>query len=313
MPNILLNNYCNRRCPYCFAKQRLQGQSQNLSLAELARILKFFKQSDIKRFSLLGGEPTLNPEFKQLAQRVLDEGFPLSLFTNGLISPEVLGYLTGEARKKLSGLVNINHPDDNKPAEWEWIGRTLEALGDRTGLGYNVYKSRPDLEFLIETIDKYKLNKYVRISMTQPILKVDNAYLPLEDYAGLAKTLVDFAARCDKFDIKLAFDCGFILCMFNEEQLGRLYLYNVELGFYCTPAVDIGPGLEIWRCFPLSYSYNRNLDEFKAYKQIDEFYQQKFSPFNKFGSLPKCANCKYLHRGQCSGGCLSHKMKAFHI
>jgi MoaA/NifB/PqqE/SkfB family radical SAM enzyme len=316
MPNILLNNYCNRQCPYCFARQRLQqddGRSRNLSMAELEHIIRFFRQSDIEEFSLLGGEPTLHPEFERLAQKVLDEGFSLTLFTNGLMPSGVLSYLAGVDKERLNMVVNINRPDATPPAEWERLMHNLKLLGDRAGLGYNIYQSQPEFEFLLEVMDNCKLKKYIRLSMAQPILKADNAYLPLEAYSAMAPQLVDFAQACDGVDIKLAFDCGFILCMFNEEQLGRLYYYNVKLGFYCGPAIDIGPGLEIWYCFPLSHTYNRRLEEFENYQQITDFYYQKFTPFRLFGSLPRCTHCKYRRRGQCSGGCLSHKMRAFHM
>ncbi len=254
-----------------------------------------------------------NPEFTQLVQRIVDEGFPLLLFSNGLIPPEALSYLTEKNQKKLSLIININQPEDNSSREWREITHSLAALGERAGLGYNIYKVNPELEFMLELIDKYKLSKYIRLSITQPILKAKNAYLPLENYFALAPKLVDFAAQCDKHDIKLAFDCGFILCMFNEAELGKLYTYNVNLGFYCEVAIDIGPGLELWHCFPLSSTYTRRLTEFKHYKEIVEFYKQKFEPFTLFGSLPKCRHCKYRRRQQCNGGCLSHKMKAFHL
>ncbi len=230
MPNILLNNYCNRHCPYCFAQQRLQqpeGQPQNLSLANLERILNFFKKSGIKGVSLLGGEPALHPEFKQILQKARAEGFEVTLFTNGLMPPKALDYLMGVDKQGLHIVVNVNHPEDYKPAEYEQLAHTLEGLGDRAGLGFNIYTSQPNLEFLLEQINKYKLYKYIRLSMAQPILKADNSYLPLREYSSLAPQLVEFASQCDKFNVKLGFDCGFILCMFSPEQLGRLYLYNV--------------------------------------------------------------------------------------
>jgi organic radical activating enzyme len=316
MPNILLTNYCNQQCPYCFAQQRLwqdKDQPRNLSLAELERIIHFLKQSEIKEFSLLGGEPTLHPEFKQLAQKVLDEGFSLTIFTNGLMPPEVSGYLAEIDKEKLHIVVNINHPDDTPPAKWKQLMSNLNLLGDRVRLGFNIHNPQPAFEFLIEIINRYKLNKHIRLSMAQPILKAENAYPPLESYSALAPRLVDFAAQCDEFDIRLVFDCGFILCMFDEKQLGRLYFYNAIPSFYCSQPIDIGPGLEIWRCFPLSYTYNRHLEEFDNYQQIIDFYTKKFEPFSLFGGMPKCTHCKYRRRKQCSGGCLSHKMRAFHI
>ncbi len=316
MANIVLTNHCNRKCSYCFARGRVADnpdKSHNLKPAELEYIIDFFKKSQINEFSLLGGEPTLHPEFIPLGQKVLAEGFNLNIFTNGLIADNVLDFLDQIDEERLNILVNINHPDDMSKAQWYKICQTFKALGKRVGLGFNIYKLGLKFDFMLDLIYKYNLRKYIRLSVSQPILKAPNSHLLLTDYSQLASSIVDFAVKCDKADVKIAFDCGFIMCMFDELQLGKLYTYNVLLGFYCAPAIDISPGLDAWYCFPLSYMYNQKLTDYNNYRQLTDFYKQKFSPFNLFCGLQKCRSCKYRRRGQCNGGCLAHKMRIFRM
>ncbi len=135
----------------------------------------------------------------------------------------------------------------------------------------------------------------------------------MEDYFALAPYIIELAGWCDQQDLNLTFDCGFVLCMFNEAQLGKLRYGNVHHEFFCRPAIDIGPDLQVWHCFPLSYKYVKKLDDFSQLSEIDRFYIEKFQPLRLFGGLPRCANCKYLRRKQCGGGCLAHKLHSFHV
>ena len=81
MPNILITNYCNRECSYCFAKDKVNKQNvngvnrnRNLTLENVDLIINFLKQSNHSVFSILGGEPTLHPQFTQIVDRASSTG-----------------------------------------------------------------------------------------------------------------------------------------------------------------------------------------------------------------------------------------------
>ena len=313
--NILLTNYCNRSCAYCFAKSRIEADfpRQNLSLDNFGKILEFLKRSQARHVSLLGGEPTLNPDFIQIIQRLEAERYHANIFTNALMPPPVVDFLASIGNKHINPVVNLNHPEDTPPAQWTQITDNLKRLGEKVTLGYNIYQPRPKFEFLLDVIRECKLSPNIRLGIAQPILGAKNSCLSMEDYFTLAPHIVEFAARCDQDDVRLMFDCGFILCMFDETQLGKLRYYNTSDSFSCHPAIDIGPDLDVWHCFPLSQKYVTRLEDFPDLAGIRRFYTEKFQPLRLFGNLPRCNKCKYLRRKQCSGGCLAHKMHTFHV
>ena len=63
MGNVLLTNYCNRRCKYCFAQEKITFEDGGkvdesrrfLSLEDLETIIAFFKRSACSQVGLLGG------------------------------------------------------------------------------------------------------------------------------------------------------------------------------------------------------------------------------------------------------------------
>lgn len=87
--NILFTNYCNQKCPYCFAESKLESaqsvKKSHMSMDNLKTILDFCKKSGINRFGILGGEPTLHPHFSEAIKMIVDEKISFNIFSNGII------------------------------------------------------------------------------------------------------------------------------------------------------------------------------------------------------------------------------------
>ncbi|MFH1868901.1 MAG: radical SAM protein [Candidatus Omnitrophota bacterium] len=315
--NILFTNYCNLKCDYCFAKGTLGGSEYTkksyISLDNLKIALNFLKNSKQTRVGVIGGEPTLHPEFEKAFKTILDKGHEILLYSNGMIRKSVLAYLSKIKKEKWGMLLNVNIPQSYSKKEWSIINETMDTLSDKIGLGHTI--CRPDFrgDFIIKLIKKYRLIKCVRLGMAAPICGHKNLYLSFNGHKKAASRVVKFAQKCNLLDIYISFDCGFLLCSFTEKEIGRLFYYNVPLTCTCTPVIDVGPDLMIWRCFATSMIWQKNLKDFKNLEEIYSFYVNKFKPFKKSGILKKCFRCKYLQRGQCVGGCLGHTLKSFNV
>lgn len=108
MPNILLTNIYNRNCIYCFAKQEMKdaknrGRKEELSFKNLKIILDFLERSSEKTVRLMGGEPTLHPQFKEFIDYILSRGFRVHIFTDGLFPPKITDFLA-----KKGGLIKYS-------------------------------------------------------------------------------------------------------------------------------------------------------------------------------------------------------------
>lgn len=327
MANVLLTNLCNRKCPYCFAMQKVYGRegsvenpkiktslrnndNRYMTINNLKKVIEFLKRSDVKLISLLGGEPTLHPKFIEIVETVLKADFEVKIFTNGLMSKKIANFLR-ETQERITIVVNLNKPDETSLSQWEQVNNVLSIIGDKAALSFNVYKANCDMDFLIDTILKHDLDKNIRVGIALPILGANNSYLPLEDYRKVGKMLADFTDRCAEHDIILGLDCGFTLCMFTPEEIGRMRLNNAQLNIFCKPIIDIGPNLDVWCCFPLSMVEIVRLEDFANRQQLVDYYDRKFSAYKHAGSLPNCIGCPQLRRQQCYGGCIVHTMRSF--
>ena len=86
MPNIMLTYSCNLKCPYCFANEFVNKESSRISIENFAKAISFLTKEDIARVGLIGGEPTLHPEFKTILEMLITNRriSEVTLYTNGL-------------------------------------------------------------------------------------------------------------------------------------------------------------------------------------------------------------------------------------
>jgi radical SAM protein with 4Fe4S-binding SPASM domain len=282
-------------------------------MGNVAAVAALMKRSNLPTVTLLGGEPTLHPQFEEIVNYLFAVGLNVRIFTNGIIEEQKLEFLKNTEPKRMSLIVNVNHPDECDPSQLQQTLRTLEALPDKTGLGVNFYRKDLDLGFALELTKRFGLYRYIRLGLAQPIYGVDNTYIPISEYASVAQPIVDFARECDRFDVALEFDCGFTMCMFSNEQLGSLLSSGSSFSFTCPTVVDIGPDLDVWHCFPLSTIMNAKLGDFDTRDEIVAYYSRKTAFYRSIGALSACKSCKHLRRGFCAGGCLSYTLAAFNF
>lgn len=66
MANIMLNDHCNLNCSYCFAKSTYGKNINNISLKNFKAALDFILKDNEEMVGLIGGEPTLHPQFEEI-------------------------------------------------------------------------------------------------------------------------------------------------------------------------------------------------------------------------------------------------------
>lgn len=319
MANILFTTYCNRNCPYCFAKGKVDlnrdtgDPSKNLNLDDLERIIAFYQRSLLKRISILGGEPTLNPDFRVLMDRIFEEpGFKaVMLFSNGVIPDTALAYLADHPDPRLKVALNLNAPDTYPADQKARIHRVMASLGKRVGLGINIYASGQSYDYLIDAIAAFKLAPHIRVGLTQPIVGANNRYAGKMDLPGIARDLVAFARTVCEKGITYSFDCGFPFCMFTLDQHKELLRCGIKFKSECAPIVDIGPDLSVWRCFPLLGDVCGSLPQFHTRDAIIDHYHNKYRHIMAMGNRAKCPQCRYRVNKLCSGGCLARTLIDF--
>jgi MoaA/NifB/PqqE/SkfB family radical SAM enzyme len=313
--NLIITDRCNRSCPYCFAQEkvRLSGSEAGarfLSLADLQYCIEFLRRSGSTELKLLGGEPTTHPEFSRFVEAGLQQGLVVTVFTNGLWSPQVTQFAEQCETPSLQFLFNINEPGVQPEAETARQAGSLRVAAGRGMIGFNIYRPDFDLRFVAGLIDRYGLRREVRLGVAHPIAGQQNEFVADGDLPRLGERLLDQLAELEKMNILGGIDCGFPLCMFPEQDLGRL-VTCIRPGplSVCQPVIDVGTDLTVWPCFPLSGLLNVSLRDFATMADLSRYYEGKLAALRSMGFMDRCLDCKYRLRGQCCGGCVARTLR----
>jgi|ERR1017187_1261450 MoaA/NifB/PqqE/SkfB family radical SAM enzyme len=306
MPNILLTNTCNRKCPYCFALAQVQlgvcRASWELSEAELETVLGYleFGRDPV---SLLGGEPTLHSRFAEMVAEVAARRFPIKIFTNGTTA-RLRSIPASACHEDLSIILNLNETTSYSRAAWNQIEENARHFGRRLSLSFNVYEPTFTWDHLRDVILRGNLTRRIRIGLAQPIHGLGNAYLAEEAVPEACERLVAMAVDLARDGIWLGLDCGFRGCAFTKHQLGVLVECGAQPLFDCSPVLDIGPDLMVWRCFPFSGTPGVRLLDFQSLREVSDHFDRVWANAMSIGNTLACGGCRHFGR-VCRGGCLS--------
>lgn len=155
----------------------------------------------------------------------------------------------------------------------------------------------------------------MRLGLAHPIPGMNNTHVPVINFPMMIEKLISYLPLFERFRIRPGFDCGFAICLFTDEQLGKFFKINLgNLKFGCGPAIDIGPDMTVWSCFPLSSFHKKSVFEFNSLHEISDFYSSLHHAVRveSGGIFEKCDDCRYREEGLCSGGCLAHLLNNFH-
>jgi len=307
----MLTDYCNQNCSYCFAKKMMDKGKGNISTDNFKKAVNFIIKSGEKKIGLIGGEPTLHPEFLVLIDYVIGKVKTTLLFTNGIIEKDISRKLGDIEDEGFSVLLNLNDKSSYSSRQLELIEYTLKCLGEKVSLGYNIHTTEFDLNFHLEMIMKYGLNKELRVGLASPIAGkgVKDFFKPSDD-TRVAKALIKNAEMLEQNDVLLTLDCGFYMCMFTSEQLGILTEKTSGFKSICNPILDIDLDLNVHRCFPVTGVATKKLVDFKDTESVKKDFLKRFEALKILGNEGRCLTCKYLKRKQCSGWCLGRIINA---
>jgi radical SAM protein with 4Fe4S-binding SPASM domain len=322
MPNVLLTQKCVRSCPYCFAKKHMSESTPDdiLLWENLIYLADFFELSGERNISLLGGEPTLHPNFLDFVIYLLERNFNVRVFTSGIMSERVLEgvalAVNNVPPERLSFICNLNDPKRTHApfAEIERVKRFLTVFGSRTVAGFNIYQTDFELDFLFKYINNYGLRRTIRLGIAHPIPGKQNIYIFLDDIPSIINRLFSYRELFERCRVKPGLDCGFPMCKLSNTQLGWLYQFTGGASsFGCGPAIDIGPDMSVWSCFPLSSFHKKSIFEFDTLQDVIRFYQRMIGLIRMEvgGIYEECDNCVYREDGICSGGCVAHILSYF--
>jgi hypothetical protein len=320
MNNLYLTFLCDNHCPYCFLMGKLKHDirdcipSDILSLEDARIAAEFFRED--REISFLGGEPTLHPGFREIADLFLAQGFTIFLFSNGLFDDTIRDYLGGSER--IYPVFNINEPGCYSPDAWNRIHRNLDALQGRiNSLAISIYRTGQDTGYLLELVRRYRV-KAVKIGLAAPAGGGMNECVPFHDRHLLASPLVELVERLGAEGVLTYGECEKLKpCMLDHSMKERLLAAGWRGAVYINSQcriggnIDIAPDLTVWRCLSFPESLGRKLTDFDSPGSVRRFSAEKYDEllFHRYPAKA-CDDCGYALRHECEGGCLVRKLSS---
>ena len=308
MANLSITSLCNKSCAYCFAgaafsekRQKIYHMSRKLFL----RALDLLERSGIDQVRLLGGEPTLHPDFPLFVDQILEREMRLLVFTNGLMPEYALSSLSKTSEEQVRVLMNVAEPGETLPKEQELQKAVFKHLGPRVALGINIYSPKIRFDFLPDLIDKFNLTKTIRLGLANPCVSFNNHYLHSQYYSRVGNNILSFATLAHERKIDLEFDCGFVPCMFSVDGLDRIGKTFDDIGRRCNPLPDILPDGSVAPCYALARLFREPLSKDSDTKGLQDRFENKMAVYRAIGIFRECSTCSFQLSEKCKGGCLA--------
>lgn len=315
MTNLTISAICNQNCPYCFAVDFLGQEDETaqlfLDLNDFETGLAFLDRSEIDQIRLLGGEPTLHPQFARIIERAGQTGKRLLVFSNGLMPEPALASLEALPVSLCTVLINVNAPEEAGEVLHTRRIATIKRLGKRVLPGFNVY--RPDFwpDFLLPIIAEAGCQTSIRLGLAHPCLSGGNQYIRPHQYATIGQKLVHFARRAADAGVSLEFDCGFVRCMFSDSDLATLKALQADVGWRCNPILDVGLNGQVIYCYPLAGLGSLPLTHESNALTLRQTFITRTQAYRQAGVFKECSSCSFKLSGECAGGCLAVTVRRF--
>ena len=335
MANIMVNEACNLRCPYCFAEEFVNHNPREMALGDFRTALNFaLSDRDERQVGIIGGEPLLYKHINEVMRIAINDPRTehVMIYTNAVeldrLDTDIL------LSPKFRMLVNCNSPEDMGEKAFEKMyGNLIRFVDDYRGdgrfrLSVNIYKPDYDYSFIIPIVNNIGFD-VIRLSISVPQKGDLNGKTPLEYFNEMKPVAIRFIGDMLKCGAITGFDCNFIPdCVFTssereslmatksvlraalERNYSRAFWDRVMFCEYnnCTPVIDILPDLRAIRCFGLSEYTKEDIRDFRNINELRKHYVSTVDRVAcNFWTEEACIDCYNREVMLCSCGCLLFK------
>lgn len=308
--NLVINSACNKRCSFCFAGEKPISEDDIMSIEYIEHLINKIDTKEGEALKIIGGEPTLHPDFDIILSKLKKTSIPITLVSNFLTGKESVWDAINDylENKKMGFLINVSELTEG---QFKRVSENIKKLNhDDFTLSYTLDIKRNFEQY------KYWLDKFyselgesfttIRTSMPfpDPETNEDGFYLYKKyEYIDL---LIEFIKWGMKHEIETTIDCGIFPCMFKDEKTEAFISKWINrLNYGCSSgAFDMFKNGDVILCYPgrdikVNEKGHKNLES--VYKQI--MLEKSFDVFSK-KSLPiECKECSLLGES-CAGPCV---------
>lgn len=287
---MYITESCNANCKNCFNKNNRSSASMNIQKFEA--LCSYFKELHIDSIKIMGGEPTIHPDF--LSFMILAQSYfkKVSLFTNA-INDELQYYLPRESDSitynfKFSKVLNKQKMLLNKPGK-----RFLEV---QIGYSTNIEKLIQDI-IRITDFNPHKIAINLTLDCTSNIFADKSLILP--KYISVVNAL-------SVKGLHIRTDHKIPLCFLYKSGL-QITSNSSNCTFSCCGLID--SKYNVRHCNQYGDILINMFDDNDNIIEPEFFYNHLYMAHNRLQILcfdKICKECIFFQK-QCNGGCFIAK------
>lgn len=176
---------CNLRCTWCDTAYAFHGGTKYSVAEVMARVAELHaKKKEAGKNSALveitGGEPLLQPETPELAQKLLDDGYTVLIETSGERD-------VSKVPREVVKIVDVKCPDSGECETFNVAN--LKALEQKDEVKF-VIASRRDYEFARDFVAEHSLTERVHEVLFSPVFADSEGKWPAMDARALAEWIL---------------------------------------------------------------------------------------------------------------------------
>ena len=309
---------CNLNCKACF--NRFAHDQSEMSLAAILNLARRLYNAGVYEIRCTGGEPTVRPDFFEIAEDLAGMGFYLSMGTNGIYSQDTLKKVMNAQIHwiilSIDGSDEQAHSEIRGPGTFHAVIRTLEQLagkGCRLRINTLIRKNHftySHIKGLAEIADRFNVESINCIPL-RPVTN-DSAVLDLQ---LTAVEFREFIRGLNRLREEHQTDFVTTLDLRHTGEHDRIYFKERSCAAGREGAV-ISPYGEIYGCsYSLASDPNAPADKrrkFIAGNLLEEDFLDVWNQSERWAIYrdldkykhEKCRKCKYYIEKRCIGNCL---------
>ncbi len=310
MYNVILNSTCNLRCDYCFADdymyQEQPAATGDMTEETFYQVVEFLVKSKVSHVSLLGGEPTLHPSFREFWKSAQKYNIHYSLKSNALWSDDLLKFFNDHQGPLYSFHLNINSPEKLSQLQWIRIrNNVIQLKSEHKSFQLNIDSPQFKYDWILDLAKETGV-KHLLWSLAAPI----SSPKPANTYAAQKDFKQEYSGRLEKFlldaheaGIRTTGVHGPTPCLITRELLEKIKTKGSSIEGNCDPVYDIFPDKKIHFCFPLKDKLSKpTIDQVNDLWEVGD-YLVKDSMIARSLSFPwaDCPTCPEALAGTCHG------------
>ena len=300
---IYMSEACNANCNYCFNKTIRKDSHMDRSKALL--LFDYLHINGIKSLKIMGGEPTIHPNFKELYKEAQLRFNNVALFTNAL-NDMVLNITPRKDDSVIYNFVFINDNflyDKLLPQNNSGFPRVFEIVIDHS-TNMDALKDKIDM-----VADKCNQLGVLSFCFQLTINCMVNIFAYRDSINNKMKSLLIFLLN--KYPKHYSFDHTVPLCFWDDEVISFMESNGIDYFKKTCRGKDFGlidANLNLLHCnqYPVVLTSMIKNGHFISFDRVMDLLKESNEGKKERNFYKMCSTCKYFPK-QCTGGCMIHK------